>query len=669
MNKILVIFFLTAMTKITASTTFDIYSVFTKSSSNFGRGISVSGDKMAVGSLEEVFTYELNGGIWTESVTILQPSTRTSNDYYGDVISMSGDKMAVAARMDNTKGAQSGKVYTYEWSGTEWVEAVNALSPSTIGTNDEFGRTISMSGDKMVISAYGENSWKGVVHAYKWDGSIWVQGQTLAPTALLASDMFGLDVSMSGDKLAIGATGDDARGSSSGIVYTFQWSGTSWVKDSVDLSPVVLSGSDNFGRKISMSGDKLAIGAYGDNTATGIIYTYQWSGSSWIKDSVELTGEFTGHLFGDIFSMSGDKLAVGVERADPDGMTNSGYVRTYQWNETWTEDNSSPLSPVELSDNDYFGKSVSMDGDNMGIGASGGFYAYAVPPPTASPTASPTPTPPTIASLSTEFFIKNDTLRAAAIDDFLTQLDTEYPVSAAYNVNKIIRSVDQGTLTLELIDKINNKTKLEQAFKTLRCGSNPDACDVTISYVEGRRLSDHRELTSSTIIEISFELSQALYDALDGISLDDSSFEQALADVLNVTNDEDLVIISNGGVVTVSASITTSDDENDALIDIVTALYESMSSIITALIDALGDPVNGYVTATEVDYCPASRDCSGRGTCNPENGVCDCVGDYWGINCGAECICMNGGTCIDAYCICTFPWYGKKCDSEKVCIC
>jgi hypothetical protein len=53
------------MTKITASTTFDIYSVFTKNINNFGRGMSVSGVRLV-----EIVVVEVPVTPKTVSVTV-----------------------------------------------------------------------------------------------------------------------------------------------------------------------------------------------------------------------------------------------------------------------------------------------------------------------------------------------------------------------------------------------------------------------------------------------------------------------------------------------------------------------------------------------------------------------------------------------------------------------
>lgn len=241
-----------------------------------------------------------------------------------------------------------------------------------------------------------------------------------------------------------------------------------------------------------------------------------------------------------------------------------------------------------------------------------------------------------------------------------------------YDVSKTVVIVEGGLITLDLFTNVNNNTRLEQALKTIRCGSLSEYCYVTISQSNGgrRQLRDTRELAGVVPIQIQFELSQDLYVAMDGITLEDSAFEQALATALGVPNDDAVTISSTGGVVTVYATISTQPKINPldtTLIDAANNLQAGMETIIAALISALGNPAQGYVVGTTVDLCPPTRTCSYIGTCNPSTGVCACTGDYWGINCETPCTCNNGGYCLNVMCRCTFPWHGLRCDSMTDC--
>lgn len=304
--------------------------------------------------------------------------------------------------------------------------------------------------------------------------------------------------------------------------------------------------------------------------------------------------------------------------------------------------------------------------------------------PTKAPSASPTPQPtdaptvlstpaPTSASQSLtiatiKFSSTNTTRKNEIIDDFIEQINVEFPPNANYNVSKVIKIANSGTLTLELIQAISNRTQLEDAFKDVHCGTLKDYCTVDIEFYS-RRLLSARSLATSLPLEITFDIPEALLSQLDGIELDDGSFEQAIADALGIDlNSTDIIIDSSDSSITVDAIVSANpgDDPLDTtLIDASTELQNDMDTIIAALIAQAGG--GSFVIETDIVLCPTDRTCNGRGTCDENTGVCDCVGDWWGIDCETPCECGTHGDCVNAYCVCEYPWYGLRCDDESAC--
>ena len=221
-----------------------------------------------------------------DSVVLYPTNPVASYDYFGTVVSMDGDKMAVGAIYDDTAGDDAGAVYTYTWSVVGgWVADAAVLYPTNSDAGyDVFGRVISMSGDKMAVGVRGDDAGgtnAGAVYTYTWSGAGgWVADSVvLYPTNPVADgDRFGAAISMSGDKLVVGANGDDTGGSKAGAVYTYKWSDAGWVVDSVVLYPTnPVAVDDNFGNYISMGGDKMAVCAYFDDTVgtdAGAVYTF-----------------------------------------------------------------------------------------------------------------------------------------------------------------------------------------------------------------------------------------------------------------------------------------------------------------------------------------------------------------------------------------------------------
>lgn len=77
----------------------------------------------------------------------------------------------------------------------------------------------------MVVGAVDHNGRAGAVYLFTWNGTTWGDEEFIQPlTGLEAVDEFGRSVSISGNKLVVGAIGDDGASNSisnSGAVYTF----------------------------------------------------------------------------------------------------------------------------------------------------------------------------------------------------------------------------------------------------------------------------------------------------------------------------------------------------------------------------------------------------------------------------------------------------------------
>lgn len=301
---------------------------------------------------------------------VLLPSQLEAGDNFGKTVTMYADKMAVASTGDDDGGNNAGAVYTYQWNTTHWVEDEVVLRPVELGDSDTFGSSISMYGDKLAVGAYFDdtvNSNAGAVYTFQWNTTHWVQDDViLAPSQLAADDWFGASVSMSGDKMAVGANGN------TGAVYTYQWNTTHWVQDDEVILPISVSSGDAFGFSLSMDGNHLVVGARNKEVegaaGAGTAYTFEWNTTHWEQiDVLEPITLGAGHQFGYSVSVHSDRLSVGAVGTD----SGAGAVYTYQWNgSAWVQDTVT-LKPSDLEANDNFGVSVFMYQEHLVVGATG----------------------------------------------------------------------------------------------------------------------------------------------------------------------------------------------------------------------------------------------------------------------------------------------------------
>ena len=159
----------------------------------------------------------------------LHASDSTSYDSFGVSIAIDGDRALVGAQNDDDLGSASGSVYVYEFDGTNWNE-VTKLNAEFGASNDLFGVSVSLDGDRAVVGAMWDDdhsaSNSGSAYVFEYDGSAWSQVAKLTASDFTANDHFGTSVAISGGRIAVGADRDDDNGTaSSGSVYLFDFDG------------------------------------------------------------------------------------------------------------------------------------------------------------------------------------------------------------------------------------------------------------------------------------------------------------------------------------------------------------------------------------------------------------------------------------------------------------
>ena len=156
------------------------------------------------------------------------------------------------------------------------------INGETAGDSSGFSGSLSDDGTTVAIGAVYNNGNNGVnsghVRVYLFDTTSWVQigddidGET-------EKDYSGGSVSLSDDgtTVAIGATGNDGNGTSSGHVRVYSFDTTSWVQIGDDIDGEALE--DYSGRSVSLSDDGtiIAIGTVhndGNGDSSGHVRVY-----------------------------------------------------------------------------------------------------------------------------------------------------------------------------------------------------------------------------------------------------------------------------------------------------------------------------------------------------------------------------------------------------------
>ena len=349
----------------------------------FGTSVSVSGDTAVIGAPSyddgsntdsgAAYVYVRSGTIWTEQQE-LRSSDLAAGDNFGSSVSVSGDSLIVGAKWDDDNGGSSGSAYVFVRSGGVWTEQ-QKLTASDGASSDWFGDSVGLSGDTAVVGALlhdGNGSSSGAAYVYFRSGAKWTEQQKLLASDGAADDQFGTSVSIAGDTAIIGAVLDDDGGSGSGSAYVFVRSGVVWSEEQ-KLVPLDSAADDRFGSAVSISGDTAVIGARWDDDNggnAGSAYVFTRSGGVWTEQQELFSSDGSANAwFGSAVSIDGDAVLVGNWHASDNGSDSGAAYLFVRSGGVWTEQDKIVASDGEPGD--QFGWSVSLSGDTALLGAKG----------------------------------------------------------------------------------------------------------------------------------------------------------------------------------------------------------------------------------------------------------------------------------------------------------
>ncbi len=302
-----------------------------------------------------------------------------ANDVFGISIAISGDTAIVGAVLDDVgANTDQGSAYIFTRSGTTWTQQAQ-LNASDGAADDQFGISVSISGDTAIVGAYadtvGANPEQGSAYIYTRSGTMWTQQAQLNGTGGAANDNFGISVGISGNTAVVGANFATVGANiEQGSAYVFTRSGTLWTQQA-QLNATDGAANDNFGFSIAVSGDTVIVGAVlddvGANTDQGSAYIFTRSGINWSQQAqLNGTGGAANDNFGYSVAISSNTVIVGAVLDDVGANTDQGSAFIFTRSGTmWTQQ--AQLTATGGATNDFSGISVGISGDTAIVGGYG----------------------------------------------------------------------------------------------------------------------------------------------------------------------------------------------------------------------------------------------------------------------------------------------------------
>jgi hypothetical protein len=288
-----------------------------------------------------------------------------------------GTIVAIGATMNdgfNGDSAYSGHVRIYENTTGSWVQLGNDIDGEAPNHTSGFSVCLDSSGTTVAIGAHSSSSLSitGYVKVYEFVSGEWQQKGTTITGDSIAED-FGSAVSISseGDVVAIGGPKNNYVGDNAGYVKVFYFDSGDWQQKGNNI--YAEDSYDWFGYSVSLNsnGSVLAIGAPGNNSASGHVRVFEYNISNWVQVGNDIDGEYPDDESGTSVSVNalGDIVAIGAP-FNSDAGTEAGQVRVYENSGgNWI-----------LKGNDIDGESTSsLSGTSVSISDSGNIVAIGGP--------------------------------------------------------------------------------------------------------------------------------------------------------------------------------------------------------------------------------------------------------------------------------------------------
>ncbi len=251
-----------------------------------------------------------------------------ADDAFGMCVEISDEGYAVVGAPGGTNsageyGAGYVSVFTYFdlVDGPVWVET-HVLEASQGSKADFFGLAVAIHKTAVVVGAYGfdlyGNNKVGIAVVFELYQDSYAESQILLSSAPRGDDEFGRSVAIWEDVIVVGADGDDSAGSSAGAVFVFLKQNGAWMI-SQELYPDKSCVLCFYGSVVSIYNNTLAVGMHigGEAYSSAWIYVRSGPGEPYEK-VIQLNS--TDHSFGDQFgsalAVTKDILVVGAPTAN-----------------------------------------------------------------------------------------------------------------------------------------------------------------------------------------------------------------------------------------------------------------------------------------------------------------------------------------------------------------
>lgn len=293
------------------------------------------------------------------------PHEASPEDAFGVDVAFNGEYAVVGASGEDECGSNSGAAYVFEQDPdtNQWSKS-DRLTPSICEEGAFFGRTLDVSGDRIVVGASSEffaDRRPSAAYVFEYDPNSeeWEETARLEPDMAREEGSFASSVSIDDDRILVTSSGS-MHGEFGGAAYVYhfdpstgEWAQADRLTASDGTTYGVLGGNGD------IEGDILAASAptYFEQEP-GSIYIFEWDGDSW-NETARLDD------FDDFYikvELHERRLLVGESRARSD---DSGEVSLHERDAAGNWFRTATIRPTTPYENGAFGGAVSIDGTRI----------------------------------------------------------------------------------------------------------------------------------------------------------------------------------------------------------------------------------------------------------------------------------------------------------------
>ena len=234
--------------------------------------------------LGRVLLFERQGdGSWSNVFTVGPSPFAEADREFGASVALGEGFLFVGAPRAFVVGTTPGRVEVWERLGNVWTTRPPLTTPGAV-PDDRFGASLACDGTRLVVGSPSDDDGQidvGAAYVFELSGGTWSEVAKLVPAGAPTGAHSGTSVSLSGDRVLVGAPDWDGPGDRSGAAVLFERRSDGTWHEVVRFEASEAGGIDIGGTSVALSDGDAAWGApwfHSPTTGPGHVYTASLGG-------------------------------------------------------------------------------------------------------------------------------------------------------------------------------------------------------------------------------------------------------------------------------------------------------------------------------------------------------------------------------------------------------